>query len=167
MTSDPRVAKSFAVLRRSYGSERRGKSPTESVAVPCRLTYKLIKEVRNGVVFRAGEMEEKWDIDLFDDELYISRSWTGELIFVTHLHRSAGLLTVSEVSAPVSSAEASTMIVRDVDFLIKTFLLGLEVPHSLPHELPSSEKMIVTCSFSLFGRHAAFATYDDTTKFEL
>jgi len=163
LTGNPEVAKSFSLLRHSDGRERRGRMPEACVAVPCRLIYKLMKNVPDGVVFRAREMEEKWDVDLFEDKLYLSRSWTGTLIMVAHLQLSAKSLTISEVNAKVSSHGDSTMIVRDVDFLIKTLLLEREVPHSLPPGLPSTEKAIVIYSHSNFGRQAAFATYEDTT----
>ncbi len=43
--------------------------PRESKIVPCSLANKLTKDIGNGVLFRARQMEEKWDIDLFDDRL--------------------------------------------------------------------------------------------------
>jgi hypothetical protein len=34
------------------------------------------------------------------------------------------------------------MLIRDIDFLVKTYILGREVPHSLPPDFMSSEKRI-------------------------
>ena len=112
-------------------------------------------------------MEEKRDIDYFDEKLYFSRSWTDDLMLVAHVDRKADALTISAVDTVVTHANQSLMAVRDVDFLVKTHLFGREVPHSLPPDLPSFEKTILTYSFSVFGRAAAFASYDDTTKLSI
>lgn len=109
-------------------------------------------------------MEDKWDIDFFDHRLYFSRSWTGDLAIVAEVIQSTGALRISALHSAVTNPGRGDMVIRDVDFLVKAYLFGRETPHSLPAGVPSSEKAIVTYSFSLFGRAAAFATYDDTTK---
>jgi hypothetical protein len=109
-------------------------------------------------------MEDKWDIDFFDRRLYFSRSWTGDLVIVAEASQSPGVLAISLLYSAVTNPGRGDVVIRDVDFLVKAYLFGYEAPHSLPADLPTSEKTIVTYSFSVFGRAAAFATYDDTTK---
>src|SRR5262249_28940636 len=73
-TAEPELARRFAISRHADGSRRRGNMPANASAVRCNLTYKLDAELPEGPVFRARSMEEKWDIDFFDEKLYFSRS---------------------------------------------------------------------------------------------
>jgi hypothetical protein len=127
------------------------------------LIYKIDVELQEGAIFRAEEMEDKWDIDFFDGKLYFSQSWVGDLVFVADIGTDAGVLTISSVIAD-TAANHSGMAIRDVDFLVKTYIFDREVPHSLPSDLPSLESEIVEYSFYVFGRAASFASYEDTTS---
>jgi hypothetical protein len=161
-TADPELARLFVISRRADGSRRRGNMPPNASTAPCNLTYKLNVELHEEAVFRTREMEEKWDIDYFDEKLYFSRSWTGDLVFVATVAREAGVFTISAVNSEMKRQDESLMVIRDVDFLVKTYVFGREVPHSIPRELPSLERAILTYSFSVFGRAASFASYEDT-----
>jgi hypothetical protein len=109
-------------------------------------------------------MEEKWDVYSYDSRLILCRSWTSQIEIVAETIEEAGGFTVTAVHTRVSSDQPE-IVVRDVDFLVKTYIAGHEVPHSIPAFIPSSERAILTYSFSRFGRAAAFATYEDTTNF--
>jgi hypothetical protein len=108
-------------------------------------------------------MEEKWDIDFFAGKLYFSRSRTGSLGLVGLADQWSAALEISGVYAAAHNREDQEMVVRDMDFLVKTYIFGREAPHYLPYKVPATEKSILAYSFSSFGRAASFATYEDTT----
>lgn len=112
-------------------------------------------------------MEEKWDLDLYDGKLYFSRSWTGDLDLVAEAVNENSDLKIALVHGRIRRDDQAIMAVRDVDFLVKTYVLGRELPHSIPLDIPASEEQILTYSFSRFGRDASFATYDDTVTFTI
>ena len=167
MTKDLNVAKRFGELRHSDGRNRRGRKPEHPVTIPANLTYHRLTELHEGILYRATDMAEKWDADFFDGRIYFSRSWTGDLALVADVTMQSRVLAISAVTRSSIAAEPSPMPVRDVDFLVKTYILRGEVPHCLPPELPNLESAIATYSFSIFGRAAAFASYGDTTEFVL
>jgi hypothetical protein len=107
-------------------------------------------------------MEGKWDLDFYDGKLYFSRSWTGDLILMAETANENSDLTIALVHCQIRRDDQAIMAVRDVDFLVKTYVFGRELPHSIPANIPPSEKQILTYSFNKFGREASFATYDDT-----
>jgi hypothetical protein len=80
-TKDPAIAARFNALRRENGEQHRGQHPADPLAVPCVLSYPFNGESRDGPLFVARQMEDKWDVYLSDSTLYFARSWTGELAF--------------------------------------------------------------------------------------
>src|SRR5437667_10541486 len=77
-TADPSIATRFGQLRTASGEEHRGRHPEDAVVTPCNLTYPFNGESRDGPLFKAQQMEDKWDIYLHDGHLYFARSWTRE-----------------------------------------------------------------------------------------
>lgn len=162
---DRSIAARFAELRNSGGEQHLGISPGNPVTVSCCLSYPFGGRAEDGTLFAAYEMEDKWDIYLHRGCLYFARSWTGILVFaapVTFSSRQAQVLSV------VADAEAASddpdFIVRQVDFLIKSHVLGLEVPHPLPAGFPEDIQQIASYSFARYGRRASFATFGDTLR---
>lgn len=107
-------------------------------------------------------MEDKWDICLYDNTLYFARSWTGELWFRAIIEVDGVGLRVTRIDAKGDDfADRKPFAIRVVDFLIKSHLLGFEVPHPLPSDLPDDPETITTYSFQWYGRRGLFATCDD------
>lgn len=163
-TDDPKIAARFSALRASDGREHAGMSPSSAVVVEATLTYRYEGESQDGPVFVAEVMEDKWDIYLYDGYLYFTRSWTGELVFKARVEFTPGCATVSLVEVANHAAEDKAFALRQVDFLIKSHIMGREVPHPLPPDMPEQIETIALYSFSSYGRRAAFATYGDTTS---
>jgi hypothetical protein len=162
---DLNIAQQFAASRSDNGSSRRHQLPAEAVTVECELRYAKSVPFIDGPFYRARNMEEKWDIDYFDNRMYFSRSWSGLLALVANVKQQpVGFEILSIFTVPVPSLET---VPSDVDFLIKTYLFHAEAPHRVSQEIPDEEMAIVTYSFSKFGRDASFATYSDTTRIKL
>ncbi|MBA4192035.1 MAG: hypothetical protein C0467_28995 [Planctomycetaceae bacterium] len=163
-TADPNIAATFNHLRVSTGENHRGQHPADPITVPCTLTYPFDGKVADGPLFTARQMEDKWDIYLFDCVLYFSRSWTGELVF-----RATAEFREREVALTVIEASKAKLwgdpgfAVRMVDFLVKSHLHRWPVPHPLPQALPEDKKILAMYSFSEYGQWAAYASYQDTT----
>lgn len=168
LTSDENVALRFTRLRQSSGIEHVGREPDDSVTAECRLTYPYSGEVQDGMLFIAEQMEDKWDIYLYDGHLYFARSWTGNLSFKAAVAFTDRECVVSSVQSSASEGDGtSNLSIRQVDFLIKRHLLRREVPHPIPRSIPDSPKEIALYSFSLYGRWASFASFEDTTAVRL
>jgi hypothetical protein len=162
-TGDPALAQKFVELRRSDGSEHRGARPPEPIEAVCELVYPAEGGSADGPLVRAEQMEDKWDVYLYDGVLYFARSWSGELACiapVTFTDSEARITSV--VVGRHLAGDIPALAVRQVDYLVKSHLYRLEVPHPLPASLPPEPKEIALYSFSLYGRWASFATYEET-----
>ena len=163
-TSDPKIAASFNQLRASTGEEHCGQHPDDPVTAQCELGYPFDGKTRDGPLFVARQMEDKWDIYLHEGILYFARSWTGELVF-------RATLVYQEQEAVITAVEGSwakvwgdpALMVRMVDFLMKSHLYRRSAPHPLPRDFLDEKKTIAVYSFSEYGRWALYASFDDTT----
>jgi hypothetical protein len=167
-TKDPNIAARFTHLRSVSGEEHRGQHPEDALSVRCELRYPFNGESRDGPLFVAQQMEDKWDIYLYDAHLYFARSWTGELAV-------RAVIAFKEKEAVVTEIEASRAKVMDdpalavkmVDFLLKTHLYGKEAPHPFPQGIPEEKQTLALYSFSEYGRWAYYGSFEDTTKVRL
>lgn len=159
-TKDTEVANSFVSLRSADGQTMRGSLPNDHVEIPCALSYRYSGETIDGILFKSEVMEEKWDIYLYDSRVYFCRSWTGSLTLVAEITPTENSLTVSRVWS--SRSEEPKLAIQQVDYLIKSHLYKLRVPHPLPSELPREQKAVALYSFSQFGRLCCFGSFENT-----
>lgn len=167
-TKDPNIAARFSHLRTVSGEEHRGRHPEDALVAQGNLLYPFNGESRDGPLFVAQEMEDKWDIYLYDGHLYFARSWTGELAFRAAIEFKEKEAVITEIEA--SRAEVMddpALAVRMVDFLMKTHLFHKEAPHPFPQGIPEEKQMLALYSFSEYGRWAFYGSFDDTTKVRL
>ena len=164
MTSDQDVVARFVPLRSSIGEEYRGTLPPSPVTIDCNLAYAFSGEPQDGALFKAELMEDKWDIYLYDRCLYFARSWTGQLNYVAAVNFKQGESRIRSVSVGSECNPDSQFTVGSVDYLIKSHIYQLLVPHPVPPQIPRDPKSVTMFSFSQFGRRACFGTYEDTTK---
>ena len=166
-TADPNVAAKFTALRHSSGAEHRGKRPANVIEVECDLSYPYSSEIREGTLFVAQAMEDKWDIYWYDAHFYFARSWTGALAFRAGVHVSPSHVAIRSIDAHTEFAAAGpASVICQVDFLLKSHLFNQLVPHPLPADLPEDKQTIALYSFSQYGRRAAFASFEDTSKIQ-
>lgn len=163
VTNDPEIAARYLSLRQSDGREYKGRSPEDSATIECRLAYPYQGEVLDGILFKAQQMGDKWDIYLYDGHIYFARSWTGDLVFRARLASSGEEVVLTELEAGKELADGQPQFaVRQVDFLVKSHLFRRAVPHPLPEGFPEDPRQIAAFSMSQFGRWASYATYADT-----
>ncbi|KQW13041.1 hypothetical protein ASE08_07740 [Rhizobacter sp. Root16D2] len=159
-TKDPDIARSFVSLRSADGQAMRGRLPEDCIEIPCALSYEYGGESLDGILFKSAVMEEKWDIYLYENLVYFCRSWTGSLILVAEIAPVETSLRVSRIWA--SRAQESAFALQQVDYLIKSHLYKLRVPHPLPLELQNDSKAAALYSFSQYGRICCFGTFEST-----
>jgi hypothetical protein len=158
-TGDPEVALRFVQLRGSDGSELRGVSPPGARTIVCNLVYPQAELAREGPLYKAEEMEDKWDIYSYDRYVYFLRSWTGELVFRATVSLSDTTRLVAIETAP---QEGDDFVVQQVDFLVKSHVMGLEVPHPLPQSFGKDAKKQAAYSFSAYGRRGLYGCLSNT-----
>jgi len=164
MTSDPSVAKTFSQLRGDSGSGYRSKKPDACQSVACDLEYPHLSGQQDGPVFKADAMEDKWDIYIYDDQLYFCRSWSGDLAYRATLRLEVDKLLVTQIDYAKPRAEKPVDAVRDVDYLIKSHVYGAVIPHPFPKNMPRDSEKLAFYSFARFGRRCLYGSYDDTLK---
>jgi len=111
-------------------------------------------------------MEDLWNVFLFDEYLYFTRSWTGEL---RHRARAdfrdhACFITQVESSGDVEAPDEG-FAVRQVDFLVKALLYNLMVPAPVPRRVCENTSTAASYALTEYGRHGSFPTFRDTTEY--
>ena len=166
-SDDIRIAATFAHLRGSLGAEYRDKTPANSKATLCDLTYPYDGKHADGALFKAPEMEFKWDIYIYDSKIYFTRSWTGDLIFVADVLFDTDRVRVRSITFGAERAGDAAYAVSCVDFLVKSHIFRCMVPHPLPKDYPNNPDQIAFFSFGQYGRFGTLASFGDTTRIKL
>lgn len=165
-TGDPQVAENFSALRGSKGEQYRGRTPNHSQRYACDLRYPPYdSESREGPVFKAQEMEDKWDIYLYEGHLYFVRSWTGHLEYRAEIVFHPDSSNVIAIEGPKAFVEGdASYAVAVVDYLIRSHIGRMPIPHPLPRPTVQDPRELAIFSFQQYGRRGLFGTYADTTQ---
>lgn len=159
-TQDPAIAESFHLQRHADGANLAGLLPGDAVAADCALAYRSDGAPPDGPLFKAEAMEDKWDIYLHGDRIYFCRSWTGTVVHVAEFTVAGDTLAIHRTWS-VGSADPGHAT-REIDYLVKSHVLGRRVPHPLPDTLAAQPHLVGLHSFSLYGRQCCFGTFADT-----
>jgi hypothetical protein len=166
-TTDPRVADSFLEARIGVGAHHKGQLPDDAMCLECAMTYELAGPLEEGVVFRATEMEDKWDIFRQGDRILFCRSWTGQLALLAEIGHDGSSLAIHRVWATSKmDHDDPELPVRQVDYLIRSHALGRMVPHPLPSGLPRRAQDVGDYSFAIFGRKCGFGSFENTMAWQ-
>jgi hypothetical protein len=158
-TQDESTALRFLQLRRSSGSELIDALIEGARTIRCNLTYMHPGQITEGPLFKAAEMEDKWDIYFYNGHVLFARSWTGNLGFRATATLAAGFLKLSEIETGIQDEDP--LVVRQVNFLMKSHVYGLQVPHPLPRNLGRDPQRLALHSFSYYGRKGLFGSFDE------
>jgi len=165
--AEPAIAETFATLRKNTGLTYAGELPADPIEIQAALEYPG-EQVRDGMLYKAGKLEEKWDIYLYEQHLYFCRSWTGTLVYVASFQLAQGKITIGKIwVAREASAEDSVFAIQEVDYLLKSHVMQRRVPHPLPPDLHITEETIGQYSFSQYGHICCFGTYADTLDWDM
>jgi hypothetical protein len=162
-TSDRSIAQSFLDHRHSDGHQYLSAEPLPyAVAGSIRITTP--NSPPEGTLFRAQEMEDKWDVFHLSGQLYAARSWTGALLFQGKVSYSDGITTIDEIRASAAPGETA---LRELHFLLAAMCLKRPTPAPLSSaNMPQdgqARRQAALEVFSTFGRWGDFATTADLT----
>lgn len=159
-TSSKEVAVKYSALRGSLGEEYKGASVPNAKSISTSLKYPHNGAALEGIVFKADSMDCKWDIYIYNDVFYFTRSWTGDLGYKATARIHADSIELTTIECSVEDDEL--IAVNNVHFLIMAHALGKVYPHMIPKEF-QRDKEIALYSFSTFGNKACYATYEPVT----
>jgi hypothetical protein len=112
------------------------------------------------VIFRAEEMQDKWDVFLLEGELKFARSWSGGLVYRARIAFDDSRAIVTNIRGPRDPGENPIAV---VDYLIKSHVYGLVAPHPLAANPQVSTRDLALWSFGRYGRRGLFGTMADVT----
>ena len=158
------IVESFSRLRRVDGKEYVNKLPEDYVEFDSNLSFAYFGAHEEGPVFKARAMEDKWDMYVYGERLYIARSWTGTLCLVANCAFKSNHVEIHRIYAEKKIIFGDLQYAgRVVDFLIKSHMSNMVVPHPLPIKLKhESLGEIAAHSFEMFGRRGLFGSFDET-----
>lgn len=163
-SKDPRCAANAVGWRRDSGRSFRGASPEGARRIDCELRYQAPAGPLDGRWFCPEVMEEKWALYHHDGCLYAIRSWTRTLWMKAHTRRVGDEVVITGVDAAcVAGAppEPDDLVVRQLDFLVKSHVLGAPAPAPIPADMKRDPETIAMWCFSRWGRRAEFASFAD------
>lgn len=159
-TADASIAATFAHLRTDDGRRLATATMPDALAAPCDIALSGFDVPRkDGPVFRAPEMEWKWDVTLLGDRLSFTRSWSGDLHAVARVAsgEDGARLVAVEVARKLCAGDARTAVAL-VEYLARVYVLAKVAPHPLPEGSPTATtRDAFLYSWSLHGRAAFFA----------
>ena len=159
-TTDKNVAESYNYLRNSNGEEYIDKDIENGETIEASLEYPHNGNALEGIVFKSDSMECKWDIYIYNNIFYFTRSWLGELVYKAHAEILADRITIHKIEFPQETG--LELAKSDIHFLLKTHAMGQVLPHQIPHYL-DSDINIALYSFRQFGNKGCYACFEDIT----
>ena len=164
MTKDSSIAESFVASRTDDGSHLSAEGLLQSSSPDLTLAYPHDGAIPSGPVFKSPEMEVKWDIYCLAGTFMFCRSWTGDLIYAAEAEWDSAGFRITRILQSQSVSDDVDYVDRAVDFLFKSHLYGLPVPHPLRSVDPNDLHTLAALSFSDFGSRAWFGTFEDSSR---
>ncbi len=161
-TSDKEVAVLFNKQRHSIGEELINVKLEGSKTIPTNLEYPHNGSKMEGAGYKAKCMEDKWDIYFWNGIMYLTRSWTGEVIYKAHTTVSSTNFTITKIEYTENEYTQAdpSLVIDNVHFIVQSHAFGRPYPHRVPKTL-IEEKEIALYSFNQFGHNCWYATYDN------
>lgn len=161
-TKDKYVAELFNKQRLSIGQELTNTKIPESKTINVNLVYPHNGSKIEGTAYKAKCMEDKWDIYAWNNIIYLTRSWTGEVVYKAFINVTDNSFEIQNIEYRPDEYNKNdqSLVVNNVHFLLKTLAFGAIYPHKVPVVL-TSEKDIALYSFSQFGHNCWYASYND------
>jgi hypothetical protein len=128
-TKDKAVAECYNYLRGSDGRDLIGAAIEDPVRCPVFLKFPHNGAKLEGIVHKAGSMDVKWDIYVYNSVFLFARSWTGELCYRAVATIGSSEIHITEIECPRSDVKIAA---SHVYFLMGTHAMRRVLPHRLP-----------------------------------
>jgi len=163
-TTSKDIVETFSRMRKADGTEYVNRLPEDYVEFDSDLRFAYSGAHEEGPVFKARAMEDKWDMHIYGERLYMARSWTGTLCFVAICEFKSKCVEIHRIFTEKKIIAGDLQYAgRVVDFLIKSHMSNMVVPHPFPARLKrESLGEIAAHSFEMFGRRGLFGSFDET-----
>lgn len=159
-TRNKNIAEKFNRLRQSDGREYISQGFKNKITLETNLKYPPSGSQLTNLIFKAQSFDEKWDIYIYDNCFYFTRSWTGELVYKAFAFVDSNNVTIYKIELQDNDSVDRSIEICNVHFLVTTQILKGILPHRVPVNL-RTEMEIALYSFSQFGNKCWYATYDD------
>jgi hypothetical protein len=167
------VVDSFNEGRANDGAEYETAFIKNSQTYSANLSYPYKGLVLNGIIYKAGAMEIKWDIYAYNDWLYFVKSWTGELMYKAHFLKRTYTFVIDEIVTGAvermssTDEEKETYAAQNIHSMIKTHIFDEAWPYKIPEMMRGiPEEHIAAHMFALFGSKATIATHANVLEIE-
>lgn len=162
-TPSPTVMEKFVEVSHGDGSELDGRSPENAWIVEVDWVFDFDEAEAIAAGMCPQVTEDLWRIDCRQHRLYLRRSWTGHLVFMTNFERipTAGG-RVTRIWAPGIAPfrdQSPEYVAAYVRHLIDTHLLNVATPFPIPPDFPDDDQKIAALVFHSVGRRGWLAEY--------
>lgn len=156
------VAEIFTERRKSNGQELVAAKMYNKETIDANINYQHHRPLIDGVLYNAKCMEDKWDVYAWNDIIYFTRSWTGEVVYKAFIRKAERGFAVYKIDyIPENyNNHNQALVINIVHFLIKTLIFGSIYPNKVPSFLKTDTEIAIY-SFSQFGHNCWYATFDD------
>ncbi|KYC45444.1 MAG: hypothetical protein APG12_00139 [Candidatus Methanofastidiosum methylothiophilum] len=161
-TADKNILGKYIQMQSSDGKEYVTNNFKDGIRIKCNLDFPFPEtDLPEGILFRSEMMEEKWNIYKYEGQIYIVRSWTGELKYVTDYEKTEDGFLIKEIAMDkeVFKEDMISFYVNEVHFLLISHVMGYLIPHPLPYDLEDDPDSILKFSFSEFGNRGYFGYF--------
>lgn len=158
-TSDPAIATRFVESRTDDGRALIGHMPNNPFTVPCDLRFPYNGQRDEGVIYSAREMEDKWDFYVYASQLYMRRSWTGQLLHVADIQYTDTEVVITAIHSNREIVHGDPDYTKaHIKVLILTHLGNQQLSFPIPPETDLNDRRSIALDgFSSYGRRAEFA----------
>ena len=148
----------------SYGAEDGssfwGGEPVSSGEIKANLTFSTDGILQPGVLFNPGEMEHKWAIYFYNDNLIFVRSWLRQVFVTARTSQQSGLLIIESITGHFSENESPEFTIAILNFLLINYVMGTVVPAPLPADMADDLNKAGYWAFGMYGNKAIIGTFD-------
>ena len=159
-STDPQMAENAASYGSEDGSAFAAQRPASKRVVECELRFRIDRMLLDGALFLPSAMEDKWAVYLRGGRILCVRSWTRKLLVAADVRIEGSDAVIGPVTGVFVDKEDPDLTVNRLEFLLRSHALGELRPAPLPPELTEIQA-ITAAMFSLWGRRALFASYDE------
>ena len=159
-TTDHGILDSYTKLRQSDGKQHQWADPLP-YPISSSLHLDIPVAAPEGTLFRASQMEEKWDIYHWAGRLFVARSWTGLLHYTARIECDGQRTLVEDIR----TLRADTSYgLKELYFLLWSHAQAQLLPAPLPvpdigaPDSRAEKALAANHLFATFGRFGWFAS---------